>query len=161
MSVCFPVRAVHNAWQAVCVCVCVWVVWVDSGQTAVCVCVGESLRGADWKNELWVILQEMKWGNTWHGEHYISNYIRREKWSEWRVRDNNRGGLILVYPDGKLCDPDSPLVSPPVFPACPITPALPVPSAVMSQDSWGCHVHSPGLPSTLSLSLSFFHSSIS
>ncbi len=92
-------------------------------------CVCEPLRGADWKNELWVIWQEMRWGNTWHGEHYISNYIRREKRSEWRVRDNNRGGLILVYPDGKLCDPDSSLMSPPVFLACPITPALPVPSA--------------------------------
>lgn len=124
-------------------------------------CVCEPLRGAGWKNELGVIWQEMRWGNTWHGEHYISNYIRREKRSEWRVRDNNRGGLILVYPDGKLCDPDSSLMSPPVFLACPITPALPVPSAVMSQDSWGCHVHSPGLPSALSLSLSFFHSSIS
>jgi len=32
--------------------ICVWAVWVDGGQIAVCVCVREPLRRADWKNEL-------------------------------------------------------------------------------------------------------------
>lgn len=55
------------------------------------------------------------------------------------------GVLLSSLPSWKLRNPDGALMSPTV-PYTLSTPLLPVPAAVMSQASWGCHVHTPPSP---------------
>lgn len=62
----------------------------------------------------------------------------RGEWDGWGVSLSL--SLRLVYPAGGPRDPDK---SPDVTYCTLPTPLLPVPAGVMSQASWGCHVHTP------------------
>lgn len=112
-------------------------------------CVRERERETLKHNELWVIWQEMKSGKKSHEQDYIRGMEREEM----QERDSiNKGVFSLRFSQLESFETQTRFWCHPVFLSCPITLALPVPNVVMSQDSWGCHVHLPRHPSALSLS---------
>lgn len=109
---------------------------------------------------------ENAWGNTWHYNKCVSQsgqvvsvhrkgskngWVAGDRGWSWRGRRMggcDLGGLSLSgLPSWRTKRPRQSHLLYPTLP----TPLLPVPAGMMSQASWGCHVHTP-IPSVCPLS---------